>query len=321
MAAWRAVVRVLRSSGLRSPGDRSRSLRTPLYQAPLDALSCALFPSTCRVCHEPLLHFSTCPVCLTCLEQLSPQKDSLCTLCGESLGMDAPFRRMEAAQQQTQHEALCGICKHARSGFAKVGFAKAVAYGLYEDTLRAMIHLLKYERIQTVAEPLGALLAQCVLEMTQAVPEFPADVTVVSVPLYRRKQEQRGFNQTALLAEVAVRVLTRADRTRRWQLEPEAMGRLRETESQSRLTPRERRKNLKGAFFVARPKAVQGRTVLLLDDIYTTGATASECTRTLRAAGAEKVYVATLARSQRDSGVAIWDWTPHRMMVGETTSF
>lgn len=317
MTAWRAVVRVLRSRGLRSRGTRSQTLRSQALRSPLDAVSCALLPGFCRLCDGPLLHLSLCPVCLTCLGKLSPQKDILCTHCGESLGFVAPFRRIEAASAQTQKEVLCGFCQHYRAEFEK-----AVAYGLYEDTLRALIHLLKYERIKAVAEPLGALLAQSVMEMTQAVAEFPAEVTVVAVPLYRRKQRERGFNQTALLAEAAVRVLQHEDKTRRWRLAMGAMGRLRETESQSGLTPRERRKNLEGAFFVATPEAVAARTVLLLDDIYTTGATARECTRTLRAAGAKKVYVATLARSQRDSGVAMWSWKPRdKMAVGAVTSF
>ncbi len=291
MAAWRAVVRVL----------RSREFRSQTLRSPLDAVGCALFPSSCRVCNEPLLHLSSCPVCIACLGNLPPQKDSLCALCGESLGPSAPFRRLEAAQTAT----LCEICQRLRPAFTQ-----AVAHGLYEDSLRALIHLLKYERASTLARPLGALLAQCVLQMAQADPNFPDDITVVAVPLHPLKEKQRGFNQTALLAEATVRVLMRADKSRHWRLAHGAMGRQRATESQFGLTSHQRRRNLRGAFFVAQPEGIAGRAVLLLDDIYTTGATARECTRTLLAAGAEKVFVATLARSQRESGVAMWDWMP-----------
>ena len=290
MAAWRAVVRVL----------RSREFRSQTLRSPLDAVGCTLFPSRCRVCNEPLLHLSFCPVCLACLENLPPQNDSLCTLCGESLGPSAPFRRLEAAQAVS----LCEICIRLRPGFTQ-----AVAHGLYEGTLRTLIHLLKYERVTPLAKPLGALLAQSVQQMVQAHPDFPNDVAVVVVPLHPSKEKQRGFNQTALLAEAAVPVLARADKLRRWKLVSGAMSRRRVTESQSGLTSHQRRRNLRGAFFVKRPEMIAGRAVLLLDDIYTTGATAGECTRTLLAAGAEKVFVATVARSQRE-GVAHWDWMP-----------
>ncbi|HEX4022347.1 MAG TPA: ComF family protein [Acidobacteriaceae bacterium] len=168
--------------------------------------------------------------------------------------------------------------------------------------MRALIHLLKYEQVLTVAKPLGALLAQTV----QAMPNLPPQLTVVAVPLHPAKERQRGFNQTMLLAEQAARVLRHEDKTRHFSMALRALGRQRATESQSGLSSHQRRRNLRGAFFVVQPKAIQDRAVLLLDDIYTTGATARECTRTLLAGGAASVYVATLARSQRE-GVALWD--------------
>jgi len=78
------------------------------------------------------------------------------------------------------------------------------------------------------------------------------------------------------------------------------------TESQSRLSPQGRRRNLRGAFAVRDAAAVRGEVVLLVDDIYTTGATASACSRILLRAGAKAVWVATVARTQRE-GVALWD--------------
>ncbi|HUZ05550.1 MAG TPA: ComF family protein [Acidobacteriaceae bacterium] len=194
-------------------------------------------------------------------------------------------------------EALCEPCQRLRPPFEK-----AVAYGVYEGTLRALIHLLKYEHVSAVAKPLGALLAQTI----QAMPNLPQELTVVAVPLHPAKERQRGFNQTALLAEEAVRALRSGEGMRRFHIEHRVLRRKRVTESQSGLTPHQRRRNLRGAFFVALPEAIQNRAVLLLDDIYTTGATARECTRTLLAAGAASVHVATLARSQRE-GVAFWD--------------
>ncbi len=283
MAAWRAVVRVLRS--------------------PLDAASCAFFPSRCRICNDPLLHLSAAPVCLACWQHLPTQTAALCTLCGEALGVSAPFRRMEQTARSVEHaaqsvtEILCELCQRQRPSFAH-----AAAHGVYEGTLRALIHLLKYEKVTTVATPLGEMLAQAI----RSIPNLPQVVTVVVVPLHPAKERQRGFNQTALLAEQSIRILQYAEKTRRFHPALRALGRQRSTGSQSGLTAHGRRRNLRGAFFVAEPEQIAGRAVLLLDDIYTTGATARECTRTLLAAGAASVFVATLARSQRE-GVAFWD--------------
>jgi ComF family protein len=193
--------------------------------------------------------------------------------------------------------SLCDLCERARPPFQQ-----AVAYGVYEGTLRALIHLLKYERIAPVAMPIGELLANSIAQFRN----LPDSLTVVAVPLHTAKERERGFNQTILLAEAAVRGLHRNHAQTHFELALGALGRQRRTESQSGLSSRQRRLNLRGAFFVAEPKRITGRSILLLDDIYTTGATARECTQTLLRAGAMSVYVATLARSQRE-GVAFWD--------------
>lgn len=192
---------------------------------------------------------------------------------------------------------MCDLCERARPPFQQ-----AVAYGVYEGTLRALIHLLKYERIAPVAVPIGELLAQSIAKFKN----LPNSLTVIAVPLHTAKERERGFNQTILLAEAAVRALHRNLPQMHFEMAPGALGRQRRTDSQSGLTPHQRRINLRGAFFAAEPERIQGRAILLLDDIYTTGATARECSRTLLRAGAASVYVATLARSQRE-GVAFWD--------------
>ncbi|HZC44734.1 MAG TPA: ComF family protein [Acidobacteriaceae bacterium] len=286
MAAWRAVARVLRS--------------------PVDAVSCAVFPSQCRLCNQPLLHLSTAPICAVCWANLPEQiPDNLCTLCGERLSVGGLRFATTAAARGSDSEKLCYVCERARPAFQL-----AVAYGVYESTLRGLIHLLKYEHIPTIAAPLGKLLAGTIA-LRQ---DLPPILTVLPVPLHGSRQRERGFNQTALLAEATVRSLRRLRPDLELRLALEAMGRRRATETQAGLTPHQRRRNLRGAFFVRQSEKVAGRAMLLLDDIYTTGATARECTRTLLGAGALSVHVATLARSQRE-GVAFWDAAP----VGRAT--
>lgn len=198
---------------------------------------------------------------------------------------------------ESPSDSLCELCDRARPPFLQ-----AVAFGVYEGTLRSLIHLLKYEQVPTVARSLGNLLASAAAELEN----LPSSITVVAVPLHRAKERDRGFNQSILLAQHTVRKLRRLRPDLQVHAALRALGRQRGTESQSRLTPHQRRKNLRGAFYVSDAEQVLGKTVLLLDDIYTTGATARECTRTLLQAGATSVSIATLARSQRE-GVAFWD--------------
>jgi ComF family protein len=119
-------------------------------------------------------------------------------------------------------------------------------------------------------------------------------VLVIPVPLYRGKRRQRGFNQAEMIARAAITASSFPDRL---QLAPDILVRTRDTNSQIGLTSHQGRENLRGAFSVARATEVTGREVLLVDDVYTTGTTASECARVLRRAGAAKVLVATVART------------------------
>jgi ComF family protein len=191
-------------------------------------------------------------------------------------------------------------------------FERAVAYAVYQDELREMVHLLKYERMRGVATVLGAMLANPILTLRA---EAGSELIVIPVPLFPAKQRQRGYNQAELLADAAIAELGRV--APEWKLRRVAgvLTRLRDTASQFELTPRGRRRNLEGAFDVDASCLPMGCQVLLVDDIYTTGATARECARVLRRAGAHKVWVATLARAQTPS-IAMWTEASTHAAIG-----
>lgn len=181
-------------------------------------------------------------------------------------------------------------------------FRRVFTYGAYENEFRSLVHLFKYSGLTGLSRRFGELLAEA---LTPLYEEAPEEMLVIPVPLAKDKQRMRGYNQAELLARAAVRTLAVKQPQWRLRVAGDMLQRSRATQSQARLTPHQRRRNLRGAFFAPKPERLQGRSVLLIDDVYTTGATARECTRTLLAAGAASVWVGTLTRDQKE-GIAFW---------------
>jgi ComF family protein len=203
----------------------------------------------------------------------------VCSVCGEWVVGPSALNASEIR---------CALCRRLQPPFVK-----AVAYGSYDGGLRELIHLLKYEQVRPAAVVLGRMLAESVSGMVSG----STPLVVVPVPLHARKLRQRSFNQSELIAQHAVRVGVGSGRL---ALNSRALQRRRETQSQIGLTRHQRRENLRGAFAVRRPEEIAGREILLVDDVFTTGTTVSECARVLLRAGASKIFVATVARTLKD---------------------
>jgi ComF family protein len=178
----------------------------------------------------------------------------------------------------------CALCRGNLQGFDA-----AYSFGAYEGALRELIHLFKYGRIRTLARPLAG-------HLVSAFPREERFDAIVPMPLHWFRRWQRGFNQSALLAR---------EIGRRCALPVvHAVRRRRATRPQAGLSNARRRVNVAGAFSPARGRSVRGLRVLLVDDVMTTGATASACARALKNAGASYVAVLALARADRRFGAA-----------------
>jgi len=283
----------------------------PVLQTPLlglgNALSCALLPSHCVLCDSFLTLISNTPVCDACWSEMPAQRENCCDRCGEDL-----FAPANGEKQ------LCRACR-----LAPPAFERAVSCGVYEGRMRSALHALKYERIAPIARELGRRLAAAIAEWAPGTslgtPESdcaPDNLLVIPVPLHRGRMAERGFNQARNLASEALRVLGKTHPAWRMELSTSSLARQRSTESQSGLTPRQRRQNLRGAFFVSDSEVVRGRHILLIDDILTTGATARACSKTLMDAGAASVRVATVARAQRRVPLSPVDEQVYRNLTG-----
>ncbi|MGP0071061.1 MAG: ComF family protein [Bryobacteraceae bacterium] len=229
-----------------------------------------LFPDDCRICDQPLQNFSRVPVCPACLAKPEPlAAEYFCVHCR------APF----LSRFPLDDQGRCALCRRGVRGFDA-----AYSFGFYQDELRKLIQLFKYGRIPTLSAPLGRLLAR-------ALPREQSFDVIVPMPLHWRKRWQRGFNQAELLArEIGRRTHVPVQM---------ALRRVRNTPAQAGLTSAKRRLNVSGAFRAKKRASIDGRRVLLIDDVMTTGATAASCARALKGAGARQVTLLTLARADR----------------------
>lgn len=247
-----------------------------IQRAAHDALF-LLYPPQCPLCETRLHSLQSSLVCPKCLEELERQESPWCVRCGESF---LPTDAQALGREQTKD--LCDRC-----GTQRVPFERARAYGPYEGRLARLIQLYKYGGERALARVLASLLYE-LLQAERLTQEIDG---ITFVPMSRKRQRERGFNQAELLAR-RLGQLTRKPVF-------SALHKVQETKPQEALSRAERLQNLKGAF--ASHGQARYESVLLVDDVYTTGATAWECAQALKEAGYKRVYVLTVARTPAPS--------------------
>ena len=248
------------------PSINLRNLSYLWLQSILDLI----YPRYCLVCNISLNNTVRRALCSDCTTKITfINQDTVCPRCGLDLG---PY---------IQTDTLCREC-HAHPP----RFARAIAVAGYDGVIREAIHKFKYAKERVLLDELSGLLIARWQGVSSTLPQMD---TIMPAPLYKKKLKERGFNQSQLLAE-------RLSNATGIPLETDNLIKVRATPDQAGLDSVNRKRNLVDAFAVTRPKDIDGRNILLIDDVLTTGATASEIARTLKKAGAKNVYVLVLAR-------------------------
>lgn len=226
-----------------------------------------LFPQTCVHCREDLPPLHEDPVCRACFRKLERIPALSCRSCGVPL---------------LGGGAHCAPCRDRAAD--PQGLKLLRAPFLYNNTMKSIVHAMKYLGRKSVAAGAGRWMA----DYLKSSMELPPPEILVPVPLHRRRHWDRGYNQAFLLAR------TIADQASVQALE--ALERTRPTRPQFDLHVQERLANVQGAFVLRNGFTVRGRSVLLVDDVATTGATLKECAGVLRREGAADVNALVLAR-------------------------
>ena len=238
------------------------------------ALKNLFLPAFCRQCDTRILTEENLYYCPECWSEIRLIERPFCSICGKPHDKAAGF-----AERENFPCADCGQIK-------KRPYGRMYAAAVYDGLVQEAIAFFKYGSRQPLAVPLARLM----LEFAEQEIDFGLYDVIVPVPLHRVRQRERGFNQAQELAHCLTELIPHP-------AVQNGLVRLRPTPQQTQLTAAQRRRNLRGAFALARGADFRGKKVLLVDDVITTGATAEECARTLRKAGAETVDVFAAART------------------------
>jgi ComF family protein len=254
------------AGGIKIPGCQGMNigLLQNLFWSWIDLL----FPPRCGNC-DSYLEEAESGLCTSCLAQVSFLRAPLCDTCGQGF----------LGGSRDGH--LCSNCLRDPPPYS---LARSLVH--YGPVSADLLKRLKYHSDLTVAAAIRGIISKA--EMSP----FTGCDLVLPVPLSRQRLQQRGFNQALFLARLSFA-------GKGIPIAPAILVKKKDTASQAGLKRQARQHNLRGSFGIRRHAAITSRRVCLVDDIFTTGATVAECSRTLLAGGAAEVLVLTFARTRR----------------------
>ncbi|EKE16533.1 MAG: amidophosphoribosyltransferase-like protein [uncultured bacterium] len=225
-----------------------------------------LLPISCLNCHT----FNQW-ICPNCLSKIKITTEDFCPAC---------------EKVPTPDGKTCFACKNKNS---LDGLLVCCSYK--ENVVSKAIHSLKYKFISDLRQPLGKIMIRKILSSSLPLPDC-----LIPVPLYSKRLRWRGFNQSLLLAKYVGKNLTPGLKIPTWS---NILFRNKNTRAQMSIRNYQQRKeNIINAFSISNSKKIQGKTILLIDDVATTGATIFECAKTLKNNGAKKVFALVIARQE-----------------------
>lgn len=218
----------------------------------------------CICCKDDLLTKNVYDMCDNCYTNLPFIKTNFCARCGLKFDRDGS-----------------GICLNCKTNNFDFEIARSAV--VFDDSVVKVIHKFKYARYKFLAEPLSYLLYDVIMFQNWQIDK------ICYVPLYPTREKERGYNQSRELSNYVSRHICKPVF--------DDIIRLRDTPTQTQLSRKQRQENVKGCFKVNNRKEVKGFNFLLIDDVYTTGSTTNEISKELKKAGANKIYVLTVAHA------------------------
>lgn len=223
------------------------------------------------------------PICINCkkfLEQ-SEKENSICNLCFSKINIHTTL--------------FCGKCRARLPENKKICHKDAVyllgAATDYNEEIKNLIHVFKYQSWTRIKKPLEQII-NCYLKNLWLEKPNLTNFIIIPIPLHKTRKQERGFNQAELLGEIIAEKL-------QLPLKINVLIKTKETKSQAELKDWEKRKeNLRESFMVQQPEQIKDKNIILIDDVYTSGATINEAAKTLRDSGARKILALVIAKTK-----------------------
>ncbi|MDP2705720.1 MAG: phosphoribosyltransferase family protein [bacterium] len=164
---------------------------------------------------------------------------------------------------------------------------------------RETIHLLKYGKIENAAEDLSILMDKYLEKIQKELAEWlTEEIILIPIPLHRQKEKERGFNQSWLLTQAVTEILSARNPDKFFSPEQKILERTKNTSSQTQCKDYgQREKNIEGSFHIKDPEKIKNKTIIIVDDVFTSGATMREAVKTIKQAGAKKIMALVIAKA------------------------